>query len=249
MPRQSALSNPTGLVDLERQRINIVLDESNDRRSFSLIKLDITDLELPSPLNVVVIARRGNAEERIELGAVSNWKKDYQALTEIGEEGTWGFRVLLVQPGSSKLVAAAENIRPEGQGDSSSFIALEPAADLGQRPWEILILEADGRAVIRFNKDIYVSPGAAEADLFFMGMILPEAIRRVAEYVSEDPAVLNEAWEPFKFWLVQHGIAEEPDPDNPDDQAEWCAQVVAAFCDRFEFANKLRELRNGGEME
>lgn len=248
MLRLSTLSNPTGLVDLGRQCVGIVLDEGGSRPALSLVKLDLTGVVLPSPLNVVVIARRGNSEERVELGPVSDWRKGYQPLTEIGGDGVWVFRVLLVQPNSPKLIAVAENIRPEGQGDSSSFIALEPA-DLGQTPWEIVILELEGRAVIRFNRDIYISAGAAESDFFFMGMVLPEAVRRVAEYVAEDPARMSEeAWAPFKSWLVLHGITEEPE-DSVDSKVDWCTEVVAAFCNRFEFVSKLTELRGKGVEE
>lgn len=247
MPRLSTLSNPTGLVELDKLRIGIALDEGGRRPAFSLVKLDLSELSLPAPLNVVVIARRGNTEERVELGPVSEWKKTFQELSEIGSDGSWEFRVLLVQPDSPKLVAVAERVRPEGQGDSSSFIGLEPA-DLGQRPWEVVINEADGRAVIRFNREIYLSPGAAEADLFFIGMILPEAIRRVAEFVSANPGVLEEAWSPFKHWLALYGITDEPG-DTDDQKSDWCSKVTAAFCDRFEFANKLKDLRNKGGDE
>lgn len=248
MQRLSTLSNPTGIIDLERQRISIALDESNGRRAFSLIRLDLNELDLPSPLNVVVIARRGSTEERIELGPVSDWKKGFQTLAEIGEDGSWAFRILLVQPQSPRLIAVAENVRPEGQGESSSFIALEPA-DLGQRPWEIELLELEGRAVIRFHKDIYPSAGAAEADRFFMGLLLPEAVRRVAERIAREPALLaDDVWKPFKSWLVVHGVDDEPDPDNEDSQNKWCSDVVSAFAERFEFVNQLRELK-GKEAE
>lgn len=247
MPRLSTLSNPTGLVDLERQRVGIALDETSGRLAFSLVKLDLSGLSLPLPLNVVVITRRGNSEERVELGSVADWKKGFQLLHDIGVDGTWVFRVLLVQADSPRLVAVAENVRPEGQGDSSSFIALEPA-DLGQRLWDIVVLEAEGRAVIRFHRDIYPSAGAAEADSFFMGMILPEAIRRVAEFAATDPAVLVEEWAPFKDWLVIHGITDEPGQTDGE-RVEWCSEVVATFCNRFEFVNKLKEQRNEGAAE
>jgi len=91
--------------------------------AFSLARLDLAELTLPSGLNVVVVARRGNAEERVDLGSVASWNKGFVNLTELGDEGTWSFRVLLVKPGSAMLAATAENIRPDGQGDSSSFIA------------------------------------------------------------------------------------------------------------------------------
>jgi hypothetical protein len=249
MPRLSTLSNPTGLVDIEKNRVTIVVDEAGKGLSFSLARLDLSNLTLPSPLHVVVIARRGNSEERVELGSVSTWDKRFRALTELGEDGTWAFRVLLVQPGSAMLAAAAENVRPDGQGDSSSFIALEPA-DLGQRPWEVRLLELEGRAVILFSKDIYQSAGEAEADKFFVNLILPEAIRRLAEWIAANAAVLEDpVWEPFKTWLSLHGITEEPNSESAEDQLSWCNDVVDAFCNRFEFASQLRELRMKGAEE
>lgn len=249
MPRLSTLSNPTGLVDLEKQRISILIDESNKRLSFSLARLDLVDLTLPLGLNVVVVARRGNAEERVDLGPVASWNKGFTNLTELGDEGIWSFRVLLVKPGSAKLAAAAENIRPEGQGDSSSFIALEPA-DLGQRPWEIGILEQEGRAVLYFNKEIYHSSGEAEADKFFLGMILPETARQLAIWVARNPGALADpSWEAFRGWLELHGITEEPDEDNVVAQEEWCATVVNAFCERFKFVTLLSEARAKGIEE
>jgi hypothetical protein len=243
MPRLSALSNPTGLIDIERNRITIVLDESGGRQAFSLARLDLSGLEIHPAVSVVVIVKRGNSEERVSLGEISNWNKGFVVLNEISEEGTWLFRVLLAQPEGMLLVAAAENIRPDGQGDSTSFIALEPA-ELGQRPWEIQIIENDGRAILRFNKEIFHSSGEAEADKFFTVLVLPEVVRQLAEWLAREPARLSEpTWEAFKAWLLLHGITDEPSEDSEEEQADWCKRVTAAFCDRFKFATQLSEAR------
>ncbi len=249
MPRLSTLSNPTQLIDIEKGRLGVVLDENASHLAFSLTKLDLSDLKLLPPLNVVVIVRRGNTEERFELGSAWEWDKGYRRLTEIAPDGTWTFRVLLVRPGSPQLVAAAENVRPSGQGDSESFIAMEPA-DLGERPWEVEIREQEGRAVLRFSKKVYHSTGEAEADPVFISLVLPEAARQLAQWVSRTPAVLgDETWVPFKNWLVHHGITEEPREDDEDGRSEWVGSVVNAFCDRFEFVTKLCEARIKGVDE
>lgn len=242
MPRLSTLSNPTALVDIDKNRVTIVTDEGKSL-AFSLARLDLSGLKLPSPLNVIAIVRRGNTEERVELGPVSAWDKSFRPLNEIGDDGTWAFRILLVEPGSARLAAAAENVRPDGTGESSSFIGLE-AADLGQRPWEIVIVEMDGRVVIRFNREIYQSAGQADADRFFICMILPEAIRRLSEWIAANGAIEDPAWEPFRIWLAMHGVTEYPDPQDEHQRETWCDEVVGAFCDRFEFASQLRQLRS-----
>lgn len=249
MPRLSTLSNPTGLMELDKSRISIVVDETNDSRACSLAALDSSNLNLPAGLHVVLIGRRGNSEERIDLGPLTNWNKSFVKLAEIGDDGPWMFRVLLIHPGESRLVAVAEGVRPAGQDDADSFIALEPA-DLGQLPWDVYVQEQEGRAVIRFNKDIYLSSGEASSDASFVALVLPEAIRRVAEQVCKEPNCLeDENWAAFKLWLALHGIEEEIDEDSTsEEKREWCGAVVKAFCDRFEFASSLKSMRtNGGE--
>lgn len=243
MPRLSTLSNPTGILEIEKHRITIAIDEAAGQQTFSLARLDLSGLSIPGAPKVVVVVSRGNTEERHELGPHTSWDKGLRRLTEIADEGTWRFRVLLVDTASARLIAAAENVRPEGHGDSTSFIALE-AADLGQRPWDVQLIELDARAVIRFNKAVYRSPAEAESDRFFTSMVLPEAVRTIARWVASQPAVLEEpACEPFAQWLALHAITDVPDPDSDERQAEWCEEVVAAFCDRFRFADQLRELR------
>lgn len=249
VPRLSTLSNPTSLVDIDKKRLGIVLDETGGRLAFSLVRLDLADLRLQPPLDTIVIVRRGSTEERIELGPAWDWDKSLHRLSEIGPDGTWSFRVLLVRPSSAQLVAAAENVRPSGQGDSESFIALEPA-DLGEVPWEVEIREQEGRAVLRFSKEVYHSTGEAEADRVFSSLVLPEAIRQLAAWVSRHPSVLgDDEWAPLKSWLVFHGITDEPEPDDEDQQADWVKSVTSAFCERFEFVTKLTEARNTGSDE
>lgn len=239
MPRLSRLSNPTDLVEIDRERVSIMVDEGASGLYFSLARLDLTELPLKSPLDVIVVASRGNTEERLTLGPTDCWDKSFRRLDEIGTEGTLTFRVLLVPPGSARLAAAAENIRPTGQGESSSFIALEPA-DLGEVPWEILILELEGRAVIRFNKKIFVSSAAAESDKTFTSLVLPEAVRTIARWIAANTGALDdEHWRPFGDWLVLHGITEEAEADSQNDQDEWVRKVVFAFCERFKFASEL----------
>jgi hypothetical protein len=81
-------------------------------------------------------------------------------------------------------------------------------------------------------------------------MILPEAIRRLAEWVAGNCSALEDpVWEPFKAWLTLHGITEEPDPESTELQARWCDEVVDAFCNRFEFVSQLRDLRTMGSEE
>lgn len=250
MPRLSTLSNPTGVKDLDKKRIGIVIDDQGSSATYSLIRLDITDAGLPPEARVVVIARRGSSELRTDHGLAVDWNKGFVDVSELGADGVWTFRILFVASSSPKLLAAVENLRPDGLGNSESFIALEPA-DLGNVPWDLLVLEQDGRAVIRFNRDVYANAALAEADMHFACLVYPEAIRQLAHWHTRDPATLGEPhWESFKACLTMLGITEEPESESSDDEkAKWCGGVVAAFCERFRTAEQLRELVKGGGEE
>lgn len=241
MPKISTLSNPTGLIELKKHRVGVMLDEQRGISTYSLSKLDLEELALPHRLDVIVLARRANFEVRTSHGPVGDWNKGFIDISELGTEGSLSFRVLLVEPGSPKLIAAAENIRPNGLGDSESFIGLEPA-DLGQVPWELLVLESEGRAVIRFNRHIYSSPAVAESNTQFCCLVFPEALRRLgAWHLVHVGAFADEHWQPFKSWLLLHGVSDEPaegwDPEQGD---KWCRSIVNVFCSRIGVADQLK---------
>jgi hypothetical protein len=115
-------------------------------------------------------------------------------------------------------------------------------------PWELVVLEQDGRAVIRFNKDVYPNAATAEADKYFACLVYPEAVRQLAQWHARDPGTLSEPhWEAFKACITLLGITEEPEDGNSEGENEkWCRDVVAAFCERFRTAEQLRELTSVG---
>lgn len=252
MPRLSTLSNPTELSDVDKKSIGIVLAESSASSSYSLHRLDLSAVSLSAQARVVVVARRGNGELRTEHGTIAEWNKGFIDTSELGTDGTWSFRVLFVAPSSPKLLAAVENVRPEGLGNSESLIALEPA-DLGQVPWEFVVLELEGRGVIRFNRDVYPTSAAAEADSTFASLVFPQAIRALAAWHTHNRGALAENhWEPFKSWLVMHGITEDIEDEEfstVEGDEEWCKSVVEAFCARHRFADMLRGASKLGDEE
>jgi hypothetical protein len=250
MPRLSTLSNPTGLIELDKQRIGIFVDVQPSKSIYSLNKLDLENMAMPAQVKVVVVARRGNAELRKDHGITGALDKGFVDITELGNDGSLRFRVLLVASDSPKLVAVAENVRPDGLGDSESLIGLE-SADLGQVPWELEVLAQEGRAIIRFNRSLYSSAAAAETDRHFASLVFPEALRQLAVWHTQNEGALAlDEWEPFKNWLIQHGITEEPDDEPSSDGKErWCRDVVRAFCGRFKSVDLLRESLKKGDAD
>lgn len=243
MARLSTLSNPTGLIEIDKKNVNISIQDLGSEVTYSLTRLDLSDTSIPIDTHVIVVARRGSSELRTDHGLINSINSGFVDVSELGTDGVWVFRVLFVSAGSPKLLAAIENVRPDGLGNSESFIGLEPA-DLGNVPWDFMVVEQDGRGIIRFNKNLYVNAASAEADLHFACFVYPEAVRQLAYWHTLNPGSLSEShWESFKACLGMLGVNDEPDADDSEDRKfEWCREVVAAFCDRFRTVDQLREL-------
>jgi hypothetical protein len=248
MPRLSTLSNPTGLVDLEKQRISIVVDEHSKRKSYCLLRLDLNKLALPVTCRVIVIARRASSEIRVDHGLISDWNKSYIDATELSTDGTWSFRVLLVNGDSPAILAAAENVRPNGLGISESLIALEPA-DLGQVPWQLLVLEQEGRAVIQFNNRLFATTLRAEADPHFGCYVFPLAVRELATWIVNNASVLgDDPWIGYRDWLTNLGVNVEHIEDLSDeDKKEWIKKVEGSFCNQFRTIDQYQTAMKSGE--
>jgi hypothetical protein len=242
MGRVSTRSNPTNLRDIDKHRVGITLVEENGKRSFSVGKLDFDDLKLDGHLQVICIARAGSTSQRFPLGTISNWSKDPFALEDIDPSAPLHFR-FLVHDDNPQLVASAERVRLRDQAQAESLLPMEPA-DLGEEVWRLII--GDDGPILQYNAAVFPSAAGVENYFPFGALVLPEALRRVMEYIAHDPGKLDDendpisAWRP---WLDALGIAP---PEEADDE-DWPHQVVRAFCDRHRFASRFTQHLQGAQ--
>lgn len=247
MGRLSTRSNPTKLQELEKRRVNISLSTNGNGRYFTLDRLDTEGLNLSGELAVICIARAGRSSRRYELGTVASWSRESQSLEGIDGSESLRFRILIHQPGNPRLVATAENVRPQDDAQSESLMPMEPA-DLGERLWR-LDLRDDG-PVLLFNVSVF--PSAAGVDNFppFSPLVLPEALNMVLRFIAADPSKLEDegdAWSGWGEWLDEVGAARPPQED--DELERWCREVTAIFCEKHRFASRLRQSLRQGEGE
>lgn len=241
MPSLSTLTNPTQLIEIDRKRVGIHVDDRPGRLSFGLARLELTGLPLPRPLQVVVIARRGKSQERFHLGSTEGWDRAPKDISGLGHDGVLLFRLLLVRQGDPKLIASAESLRAESDDSAEGFVGLEIADDLEEIPWEVVVLEQSGRAIVRISRRAYPSAGEAVADPGFCALVLPEAVRRLAQHVADDPDVLaQQEWFAFKSWLDSMKLGEPP---CEDERERWIGRILREFCMRWAFATQLGRMR------
>lgn len=246
MARLSARSNPTGLIEIDRNRVSISVSEIGGKRSFQLERLNLEGKALPNALKVVVIARAGNTSVRHEMGTVSNLIRDCRSIDGLDRSQPLRFRVLMHEEGSPKLAGSIENLRARDDAQSESLLPMEPA-DLGERLWRLVIHE-DG-PVLQFNSQVFPSAAGAENYIPFGAFVLPEALRQVMEKLADDPGCLEDVdspWFSWAGWLDKIGAEKPAFEDEDDAKALWCNQVVDRFCERFKFAGSLQaELLRG----
>jgi hypothetical protein len=246
MARLSARSNPTGLREIDRNRVTLSLSEAGGRRAFVLERLDLKDTGISETLKVVVIARAGNSSARFEMGTAGEHARGAQVLDGLDLSHPLRFRILLHEADSPKLVGSVENLRARDESQSESLLPMEPA-QLAERLWRLVITE-DG-PVLQFNSMVFPSAAGAENFVPFSALVLPEALRQVMQKIAEDPACLEDEdspWRPWAAWLDAISAARPPGGDDEEDSSVWCDDVVDRFCARCRFATSLQsELLKG----
>ena len=248
MGRLSTRSNPTGLKEIEKRRIDILVSEIEGRRHFNLLKLDLSGMGLADDHRVVCVARAGKSSQRFEMGTVASCRKDNLLLDDLDRSELLRFRILIHADGSPQLSASAENLRPMDDSQSESLLPMEPA-DLGQLLWRLEFNEEG--PVLKFNAVVFPSAAGVENYPPFGALVLPEAVRQVMEKLADEPNVLNDESDPLSswgMWLDALGM-DRPKVDADDgEKREWCQSVVDAFCTRHSFAARLEhELAAGAK--
>ena len=244
MGRLSARSNPTGLKELDRRCVGISLRETGGRRSFVLDRLDGEGLD--GALRVIVVARAGNTQVRHEMGTLAAQDREPKWIDALDRSQSLRFRILMHEPGTARLSASIENVRPRDDSQSESLLPME-SADLGERLWRLAFMD-DG-PVLQFNSKVFPSAAGAENYLPFGAMVLPEALRQVVARIAEEPGCLDdeaEAWQVWATWLDDLGVGRPPVDGDERESADWCDLVIDRFCQRFGFASALQaELERG----
>ncbi|MEQ1517731.1 MAG: hypothetical protein ABL931_14710 [Usitatibacteraceae bacterium] len=240
MGRLSARSNPTGLREIDRNRVAISVTEIAGRRCFSLERLDVKGMDLSEKLKVVVVARAGNTTNRYDVGTVGDLNRNTKSLEALDRSHPLRFRILLHEADQPMLIASVENLRPRNESQSESLLPME-AAELGERLWK-LVIEDDG-PVLQFNSRVFPNAAGAENFAPFGALVLPEALRQVMEYISAEPARLadeSDPWCTWGDWIDAVGAERPPSAGDDAERRIWCDQVVDRFCTKFAFASQMQ---------
>ncbi|HOQ66983.1 MAG TPA: hypothetical protein PLY82_13710 [Methanosarcina thermophila] len=254
--------NYTGRKRISRERISISFSRQNGSVvSFSLSRLDLSGLDLPSNALISVEAYYRTELKRIQLGQADSFHQILSTdLTDMGYPENLKFRIIVVDPSTKKILAYADRIAPEEPSGRKSILPVE-FRDLGNRIWMITYEGDEGSPVLCINNRIPDIQNIAKRDSQFFMQVYPCAIREILTYMVfvegvesvRDPSVdWNRDWLEFtKSMGIQPPLSLTPDDNQQFDKDEvfkWIDNVVEAFCNRYsqifeKFVSKMEENR------
>lgn len=247
MPQISRTTNPTGLVNVDRRHFVVRLNGSGSDRKFAVDRLDHEALKLSPDTHVGCVAHSGNAEEYFQLGAVDSIDSGWHPIPNLDNGRPLRFRFLFTKAGVSKLAGYTDNVRAINEsGDlGPSLVDIEPA-DLKGSPWRLELPESGGGASEKPNilveRRIFSSAFAAVKCTWFVALVMPEVMRRVAKEIARAPEALDDenSWmHPWKSFLGALKVpAIELDSDSEEEEVNAWANDVA---DRFSRGSAMHQ--------
>lgn len=240
--RISARSNPTGLKELDKRLISISTFTAKNSLFFKIENLSLDSSLLDQSLKLIIVASAGSTSKRFEIGSVAKFDLDEAYdISDLDNSSPIRFRLLVRNADHPRLVASIERIHPNIDEQSDSILPMQPL-DLGERLWKLDIVENDG-PILFFNSNVFSNASGCENYLPFATLVLPDALRQVMQYISNEPDVLedeNEVWYPWGNWLDSIGVERPPkDLDDEAGKSRWCDEVVECFCNLHKFSEKL----------
>ncbi|OGT58820.1 MAG: hypothetical protein A3E01_00610 [Gammaproteobacteria bacterium RIFCSPHIGHO2_12_FULL_63_22] len=246
MARLSATTNPTNLVQIDREDVCVDVVNVDGVQHAFVREFKTGAYQLPEDCVATLIARSGNTSLRFDLGNIGAWSAGPYSLSELDKGHLRKFRILVRKPGEARLTASVENIRPKGEGDLESLLPIV-STDLGQRLWRVTIDE-DG-ATLECNSRIFPNGESAQSYPPFRTLVLAEALRQVLQHLAADPermATEGSVWMEWAAWMPSLGISPNL-PAELDARAHWVEESTAAFCDRFSLASDLEASLSAAE--
>lgn len=237
--------NFTGRVKILREDVKIILEPRGNRLICNAY-LQLGDYKLKPDAQVVVVAQRGRALRiRHEWGlagkafAADGASSEFD-ITSMGDPEDVRFRVLVVEPGSCRLLATAEGVEAHNtQDDQTPQRSLLPIVmrDLQGGVWELENMDETPTLVL--DKTLGTKQEIKSSPVLLS--LLPGVIRTILIYLAYEQQDSgnddeNDAGEGSSsgMWLEQgEKWAGYPYPSNAEQHREideWAQKAVTGFC-------------------
>lgn len=255
MKQISRRTNPTGLNEVDRKHFSLRLcDDGKLDRTFWLERFDFKAAGIPAESLINCVATAGSSEQYFALGTASNFSRSARAINELVRSKPVRFRFVFHLPGEKKLIGFSDGVRPidESGNLGGSLVDIFPT-DLNGPVWELDLpaanQEATAKPCILVERSIFPVALAAVNHHWFVSLVMPEVMRRVALRIAEDPGSLHndDTWTgTWKAYIDQLDVGAPPEDDD-DRLEEWAASVVRKFASTGHLRLQIERLI--GEMQ
>lgn len=237
MKQISRRTNPTGLNEIDRRHFSLrISDDGKSDRTFWLERFDFTAACIAPEVLINCIATSGSSEQYFALGTVSNFSRTARPINELVRNKPVRFRFVFHMPGEKRLIGFADGVRPidESGNLGGSLVDIFPT-DLNGPVWELDLpptsADASAKPCILVERSIFPVALAAANHHWFVSLVMPEVMRKVAMRIGEHSGSLDDddTWTgTWKAYIDQLDVG--PPPEDEDDLVEeWAASVVRRF--------------------
>lgn len=246
--------NHTGRKKILRDMVQIKLHDGAPPTFTAALNLD--KLSLPDSADVYVEAYYAHSMQRFAFGTVGRAVPSADtSITEVDQGGRTSFRVKVVDNSGhvGRLLASAEKINPEGEGDDPAreHLITVIQRDLGQTPWG-LDLSEDGftKPILKLNFLIPDAINQIRHNPTFQALILPAVVREVFAFIFWDcnGAADDGSWQSAWLDLGRRVTGREPpDTDEPGEIREWVDEMLDGFARNHALNDRLVVEMSGDE--
>lgn len=237
MKQISRRTNPTNLNEVDRRHFILRMSgDGSSERSFWLERFDFKAAGIPAEALINCVATAGSSEQYFALGTASNFSRTAKTIGELVRDKPVRFRFVFHMPGEKRLIGFADGLRSldESGNLGGSLVDIFPT-ELNGPVWELEIpaanAEVSAKPCILVERSIFPTAPVAVNHHWFVALVMPEVMRRVALRIAEYPGSLNDddTWTgTWKAYIDQLGVGDPPEEDD-DRIEEWAASVVRKF--------------------
>jgi hypothetical protein len=241
--------NFTGRKKIRRTNVRVdILRDAEGRRFFNL-RLNLSDLKLPSNAHIYAEAYHRTGYQRYGFGSLSNPKSpEDRRLTRFSDSIIPLFRIKVVDRTSAhgRILAALDKIRPENVDSrpaGSHALLFVEYDDLGNKIWQ---LDLDGDwPVLKLNQKVHEISLVASSDQRFFALVYPEVFRQILKrIVIEDEHTdpdCDDDWPSLWLKLARQLPGMGDPPAARGEQEAWIENATEAFSGKFDVVAKFNQ--------
>lgn len=236
-----------GLKLIDANRVDVCLEYSSDSKikSFSIMKLDLSGIELPPEAKIELACETSLEETFYPLGTVANKQLIQKVdLSEYKLTQKPKFRIIIFILGNPKLLAATDTISVRNSNDDSysqSLLPVNCVDNLGERLWKLQISDMGASLNVNNNPEVSMIR-LLEENVLVRGMILPEVVSQVLDYIMQQEDTSREWMIHWQTFAAQYGVEDLLDiaPEEDEDERNIrIDKIVSGWCKNLSLCEQI----------